>query len=460
MLTWSFDDFKTSIQATMTSPGSDNNYTATIPVTGYGTRLDYYISAEDYFLRNYMMPSDTAFPNSVYIGTDTVKPAIVHTPAEYYLSVIDSVRIEARATDNIQLDTVYIEYKINQGSVNSAGMTHKSGSSYEALLDAGTFALTGEDSLSYRIIAVDNAATPNTKSSPAVGFLTVNFERINSVQTSYATDFHDAAGDFLANGFEVATPEGFSRNGLHTKHPYESPEESGDSIGYTALLRTPVRFDETGMVISFNEVVLVEPGEEGSAFGSASFYDYVIVEGSGDYGKTWFPLTDGYDSRYLDSWEKSYNSLIVGNNSAFAGSEAMLVRHTIFPEVDSHISTGETMVVRFRLFSDPYANGWGWGIEDLYVGPLINSVKELTVTPASIYPNPGNGRFTIRQPDNLISKPIRYSVFNTTGTLIESDYTDSSNETSLDISGYPSGLYLIVLYHQNGIQTLKYYLVK
>jgi hypothetical protein len=459
-LTWSFDDFRTSNHVIMTSPGSNDNYTANIPIPSYETRLDYFISAEDYFLRTYLMPSDTAFPYSVYIGTDTVKPVIVHTPAEYYLSVIDSIRIEAQAADNIELDTVYLEYKLNNGTLYSTAMVHKNGYNYEAVLNAGTLVLTGNDSLSYRIIAIDEAASPNQKNLPTAGFFTVNFEQINSVQTSYSTDFNGAEDDFLTNGFYVTTPAGFSQSGLHTKHPYQSPEETGDSIGYTALLRTPVWYDETGMVVSYKEVVLVEPGEEGSTFGSTYFYDYVIVEGSRDFGKNWFPLTDGYDSRYLEMWEKSYNSSIVGNNSTFQGAESMLMSRTIFPKVSSYISTGEPMIVRFRLFSDPYANGWGWGLEDLYIGPLINSVNEITITPASIYPNPGDGRFIIRQPDNIIFKPLRYSILNTTGTLIVSDYTDSSNEINIDISGYPSGLYLIVIYHQNGIQTLKYYLIK
>ena len=66
------------------------------------------------------------------------------------------------------------------------------------------------------------------------------------------------------------------------------------------------------MVISFNEVVLVEPGETGSLFGSEDFYDYVIVEGSKNFGKTWFRLADGYDSRLLKTWETAYNNSIVG----------------------------------------------------------------------------------------------------------------------------------------------------
>ncbi len=459
-LIWSFDDFKTSSTVYMASTGTGNNYTATIPVSSYGTRLDYFITAEDYFQRLYQMPSDTAYPNTVYIGTDTVKPVILHTPVDYYFSIIDSIKFEAQADDNIGIDTVYVEYKLNEGSFNYIGLVQKEEHDYRAMLNAAALLISGGDSLQYRIIAIDKSALHNQKILPDSGLFTVNFERINGVQDSYATDFNNADGDFLTNGFTITIPEGFNGSGLHTRHPYESPEETGDSIGYTAMLRTPVRFDESGMIISFYEVVLVEPGEAGSEYWSTYFYDYVIVEGSRDYGKTWFPLSDGYDSRYMDAWEKAYNSAISENNSTYIGKESMLVKHTIFPKASSYISAGDTMIVRFRLFSDPYANGWGWGIEDLHIGPLIDNVQDVTMPQTIIYPNPGNGRITVRQSEAPAQKPLKYSIFNSTGTCLITGNTDGSAESDIDISAYPSGLYLIVLYHQNRIQTLKYYLIK
>jgi hypothetical protein len=459
-LIWSFDDFKTSSSVYMTSPGSDNNFNAVIPVSSYETRLDYFITAEDYFHRTFMMPSDTTYPSSIYIGLDTVKPVIIHAPVDYYFSIIDTISFKAQAADNIGIDTVYVEYKINDGSYNYAGLVHQEDNDYRALLNAKPLLINGGDSMQYRIIAVDKSLAHNQKILPDSGFFTVNFERINSVQDSYSTDFNNADGDFLTNGFSISKPAGFSRSGLHTKHPYESPEETGDSIGYFAMLRTPVRFDEGGMIISYYEVVLVEPGEAGSEFWSTYFYDYVVVEGSRDFGKTWFPLADGYDSRYMDAWEKAYNSAISENNSTYAGDESMLMKHTIFPKVSSDISAGDTMIVRFRLFSDPYANGWGWCIEDLHIGPLIDNVEDISMPQTVIYPNPGNGRVTIRQIGELAQKPLKYSIFNSTGTRLITDYTDGSDDMSIDISAYPSGIYLIVLYRENGIQTLKYYLIK
>jgi len=459
-LTWSFDDFSTSNTIYMASPESDNYYTATIPVSSYETRLDYFFGAEDYFQRSFVMPSDTTYPFTVFIGTDTVKPVLTHTPAEYYLSMIDSIRLDAQAADNIGIDTVYLEYKINERPLNYIGLVHKGEYSYSVTLGAKPLAISGEDSLQYRIITIDKSASRNQKMLPESGFFTVNFEKINTVQESYSTDFNNSAGDFLTNGFNIMKPSGFTRFGLHTRHPYESPEETGDSIGYTTMLRTPVMFDAKGMIISYYEIVLVEPGEEGAEFGSTYFYDYVIVEGSHDFGKTWFALADGYDSRYMDAWETSYNSSISGNNSTYEGKESMLVKHTIFPQVSSDISAGDTMIVRFRLFSDPYANGWGWCIEDLHIGPLIDNVEDVTMLKSVIYPNPGNGKITLKQSESVAGNPLKYSLFNSTGTYIMTDYTNGSGDTAIDISAYPSGLYFIVLYRQKGVQTIKYTLVK
>ena len=129
------------------------------------------------------------------------------------------------------------------------------------------------------------------------------------------------------------------------------------------------------------EVVLVEPGETGSVFGSSDFMIMLVVEGSKNFGKTWFPLAAGYDSRYLTAWETAYNSSIVGQNSTYIGDESLLAKHTLFPKVSSGISAGDTLMVRFRLFSDPYANGWGWVIEDLHIGPLVDKIDDINYQP-------------------------------------------------------------------------------
>jgi hypothetical protein len=208
--------------------------------------------------------------------------------------------------------------------------------------------------------------------------------------------------------------------------------------------------------------VLVEPGADGSVFGSSEFFDYVILEGSRNFGVTWFKLTDGYDSRYFPSWETSYNSSIVGDNSTFTGNESMLQKHALLCRPSDNISAGDTLLLRFRLFSDPYANGWGWVIEDLKINPLVDALPEAEKKKITVYPNPGRGLIKISFDGNVLSnyKPVPYRIFNSAGICLVNSVTSGTSETTVDISQYPAGLYIIILYLDDGIQSVKYSLTK
>ncbi|MCX6255032.1 MAG: T9SS type A sorting domain-containing protein [Bacteroidia bacterium] len=360
------------------------------------------------------------------------------------------------------IDTVYVEYKVNTGPSMYIGLKAGISDSYSTIFKAGPLLLNGGDSIHYRIFAKDSALIPNIAVLPETGYFAIEIETIESTLESYSTDFTGAATDFFNIGFQISKPTGFSKYGLHTKHPYESPEDNNKSIEYTAMLRHPLKFNESGMLINFNEIVLVEPGEAGSVFGSADFYDYVIVEGSKNFGKTWFILADGYDSRLVSSWDSAYNSSIVGYNSTFTGTESMLQKHTIFYRPSNKISAGDTLLLRFRLYSDPYANGWGWVIEDLKTNPLIDVVEKINYTMVKVYPNPGTGLIKISsdRTGNESRKPLHYSVFNSAGICIVKNRTSDDSETLVDISGYPSGIYIIILYCDDGIKTFKYSLIK
>jgi|WetSurMetagenome_2_1015567.scaffolds.fasta_scaffold01030_5 hypothetical protein len=461
-IVFSFDEFQHSDTVFMSSQYTDNNFNARITIPSYNNELQYYFFAEDYFLRTYRLPSlNELFRYRVFIGTDTVKPLISHTPVSYYFETTDSISFNAFAVDNLGIDTVYIEYKVNGGLLHTIGLKRGSLNNFSAAFKAETLDLHGGDSIKYRIYATDSAYVPNISVMPESGYFAIPVEGLESVVDSYSTDFANAVPDFFNLGFEISKPAGLTKFGLNTKHPYESPEENDKSIDYTALLRHPLKFKESGMLITFNEIVLVEPGEPGSLYGSPDFYDYVIVEGSKDFGKTWFALIDGYDSRFIATWETAYNNSIVGQNSTVAGTESMLRKHTIFYKPSARISAGDTMLLRFRLYSDPYANGWGWVIEDLKIKPLIDAIDDVVPGKIKIYPNPGNGRlYVILDQDYMTGKSMRYSVLNSLGSYIVNNKTITGSENSIDISPYPAGLYIIVLYIDDGIKTFKYNLIK
>jgi hypothetical protein len=468
-IVFSFNNFLTSDSLFLSSPNSNNSFNTIITIPGYNSELQYYFFVEDYFLRRYHSPSlykdFNLFKNNRYhffIGTDTVKPVIVHTPVPYYLQTVDSIKYGAVVTDNLGIDSVYVQYKVNNGPSKFIRMKSGNSNNYSTAFKARSLSLKGHDSIEYKIYAVDTAKVPNVSVLPKSGYFVTHIEEISSTLTNYSTDFSSAAPDFFNIGFQVMKPNGFSKYGLNSKHPYESPEDNNKSIDYTAILRHPLKFNESGMLFSFNEVVLVEPGDAGSVFGSLNFYDYVIVEGSRNFGKTWFSLIDGYDSRLYPSWLADYNSSIVGNNSTFVGTEDMALKHAFLYKPTDNISAGDTLLVRFRLFSDPFANGWGWVIEDLKINPLVDAVPKTTEQKINIYPNPGKG--IIKISTDIYSsgnyKPLHYNVFNAAGIRLINATTTLSGETLVDISDYPPGMYIIVLYLDDGIKTIKYSLIK
>jgi hypothetical protein len=466
---FSFDNFLTSDSLYLGSPNTDDTYSIIINIPRYNSELQYYFFVVDCFLRTYRSPSVykdyPIIKNNryhVFIGTDTIKPVISHTPVSYYLQTVDSIKYDATATDNLGIDSVYVEFRVNNGPSKFIRMNKGQNDNYSTAFNARSLLLEGNDTIEYRIFAVDTARVPNLGVLPKTGFFKAPVEEISSTLSTYSTDFTDAVPDFFNIGFDITKPAGFSNYGLNSKHPYESPEDDSKSINYISILRHPIKFDESGMLISYNEVVLVEPGEDGSVFGSSDFYDYVIVEGSKNFGKTWFGLIDGYDSRLFPSWETAYNSSIVGYNSTYIGTEAMLKKHTFLYRPSDNISAGDTLLVRFRLYSDPFANGWGWVIEDLNINPLIDAVPEVNNHPVIVYPNPGKGLIKISTdiPGIENYKPLRYSVFNSAGICLINASTSGSSETLVNISSYPAGMYIIVLYLDDGIKTIKYSLIK
>lgn len=458
---YSFSNFAITDTIYMLQGPEPDYYMQTIPVSSYEVFLKYYLLAEDDFGRVYKSPAvGELSPHTIYIGKDTVKPVIEHTPLDFYFEKIDSIKFEAVITDNLAVDTCYVEYRVNEGNPRIIGLSLVNNDIYRNTLNVRPEMLKGGDLIQYRIFAVDKASSPNIKTQPADGYYSVRIEGLKQPLSSYSTDFSDASDDFYMFEFEIARPDNFTSYGLHSRHPYKSPEEDNKEFNFYAVLRHPILFKPTGMVISFREIALVEPGEEGSVFGLADFYDYVIIEGSKDYGKSWFALADGYDCRFIPSWETAYNSAISGMNSTYEGKESMLVSHSFYPRVSDRISSGDSVIIRFRLFSDPYANGWGWVIDDLKITPLVDQVDEISADDLIIYPNPGNGFVVLKNVGNNNSGLIRYKVVNLQGLNIADGYFKNNSDQYIDLTDYPSGIYLIILYYGDKVKSVRYTLLK
>lgn len=224
---------------------------------------------------------------------------------------------------------------------------------------------------------------------------------------SYGTTFDVATNDFINQGLEVTTATGFPNSALHSPHNYPQNTE------LTSVLRIPIIVSSTNPIMRYDDIAIIEKGAAGTAFGDDSFWDYVVVEGSNDLGNTWTPLLDGYDADFDQAWSAVYD--INGTPDP-----SMFVSHEI--DLSQAFNPGESIIIRFRLFSDPNTVGWGWIVDNVDIQGGLTSIADSDAMPKAFnlsqnYPNPFN-------PETQIiyalpkSVPVTLAVYNMRGQRI------------------------------------------
>ncbi|MBX2960990.1 MAG: T9SS type A sorting domain-containing protein [Cyclobacteriaceae bacterium] len=360
----------------MTPTGVPNEFSASIPSSGATQEYGYFISVDDTNGRQFVNPGkivrklNTELQNIFVFsaGPDTKPPVITHSAKPFMLEGETSLPLEARVTDNIGIASVVLEYSVNgvsQTNQNFVLQAPEVDSIYLTTINFGAGVSNG-DVIAYRIVATDNSSNSNARTVPATGFFTLNVVGLEPTQDSYANDFNTPSNDFFGNGFSITQPAEFNDGAIHSDHPYpEGNTFPNQEINLIYQLKIPIRVKASEATVVFDEIVLVEPGEPGTVFGNQEFWDYVIVEGSKDGGLTWIPIANGYDSRDNSAWLARYNSAISGNNSTAVGDPTLYRTRTL--DLRTKFSTNDEVVLRFRLYSDPFAAGWGWAIDNLKI---------------------------------------------------------------------------------------------
>lgn len=250
---------------------------------------------------------------------------------------------------------------------------------------------------------------------------------------SYATNFSVDDGVFLGTEFSIKREFGFSGdNAIHSKHPYV------EEVPVTYTLTTPFVVSATDGFIKYKDIALIEPGEPGSKFGDADFYDYVVVEGTKD-GVSWTPLANGYDARLYSDWLNAYS-----NPTTYY---ALYKEHEI--NLLNTFSAGDVILIRFKLFSDPLVTGWGWAIDDLQIQEELVGVNDNEQQPikfdlAQNYPNPFNPSTMIKFsiPENSkVSLKIFDSLGREVETLVNQQMNSGIYQVNWHASAYASGVY-------------------
>lgn len=438
----------------MISTGNPDEFSATIPNTGAPT-YGYYLTAKDNNNIDFVNPgklvaNQNPQKQQLFVfdaGPDTQGPKITHNQKPFLLDTDTELKIEARVIDNIEVSSVKIEYQINDLPQELAELTLQApeeDSIYSYTLTLPDLLGNG-DKVKYRIIALDNAnAGPLQTSSPNTGFYTVNVVGIAPAQSSYANDFNAETNDFFGTGFSIRTETGFNNGAIHSEHPYIAGDGfPNNKRNLIYQLRIPIKIQEGDGKIKFDEVVLVEPGEAGSVFGQDEFWDYVIMEGSKDGGLTWLPIADGYDSRNHAPWLTKYNSSITGNNSTATGNSSLF--KTRYLSLLDKFSVDDEVLVRFRLYSDQLAVGWGWAIDNLYIQDIVTSREKELEASLTLYPNPTKNNLVI-EASGLTAAPINIQIVSTQGQLLYNSQTQNldgklSHIITADV--LPKGLFFV-----------------
>jgi len=447
LLHYSTDNFTTENTVILPETSNPDEYASSLSV-GTNIDLSYYFSVVDTLGRQFNYPTNA--PDefiTFFIGEDLESPIISHNPLNLILTTSSSELITAEISDNIGVSTAIVEYSINNIDQIPIDLTlnPEVDNQYLGSLVLPVGLIKG-DVIEYRIVVTDASSNANQAFLPASGFFEVVINEFDAVNF-YINDFDNTTNDFIGNEFTIDTQVGFVNSSIQSPHPY--PDGMGPNLESNLIyqLAIPIIVDGDHPEMTFDEVVLVEPGDSASVFGEENFKDYVIVEGTNDNGANWAPLLQGYDSREYFEWLDKYNSIPKGVNSGANGNRLLFETRTI--DLTETFNAGESIFIRFRLYSNSVGYGWGWAIDELRIQEEIVGFEGFFIDndQINIFPNPANGQIYIEMNGLIPTESVDIEIFNTLGKSvyrksINQTYSESLIDTA-NLSNLEGGLYLV-----------------
>jgi len=443
---------------------STEEYFFTLAATNTFTAFQYYFEVRD--TSGNLITTPIRAPDSYYeyfMGEDSEGPELIghipvtsirETDTQFSLSVneftdfftgVDTSSLAAVINLNGQLDTIPFELKAD-------GF----GEFYEVTVN-GNYSAT--DQLGYKIILLDKSINKNEGQLPAEGgFYTVLIDDVAASIVSYVNNFDAPTSDFQGTGFTISQPDGFENSAIHSEHPYQTAGTG--TLDFTFELSQLIIIDSMNPVINFDEIVIVEPGDAGTVCRGVTctfeFWDYVVVEGKRPGETEWKPFLDAYDCRVRTIWRNAYNANESGTPDLFRERSIDMIENGNF-------NVGDEVFIRFRLFSDPAANGWGWAVDNLEIQPdlTIATLDETILESFTVFPNPA-----------ISSQPIKIdikfqsefdgllSLVNPAGQLLWSKNLSRkvTHSSFLDASNLPGGTYFLRLMNAEGVSSRKIFI--
>ncbi|WP_430934802.1 T9SS type A sorting domain-containing protein [Saccharicrinis sp. 156] len=254
--------------------------------------------------------------------------------------------------------------------------------------------------------------------------------------TSYINKFDDEVNldHFVGSYFSIQKGE-FSNDAIHSPHPYP---ENVDLI-YTLKYPIIISNDEEMAFLKYYDIAYLETGETNSEYPDEDFFDYAVVEGSKD-GLEWKALAPGYDFSYEDIWNQGVNDY-----KATPSAKDFTDHHVNLYDT---FAAGDTILIRFKLHSDPFEDGWGWVIDNIRIQGQISSVNQNSTSDfeVSVFPNPTKGNRVRVLLKDVYMGVFEVSVFGSSGQqFIKKAYFKGSEiyEQEIELPELPKGFYLV-----------------
>lgn len=502
---------------TPTRVGTTNQYAYTLPASLATGKIGYYFQAQDASGRTFTNPGKISSTGQqmtyrATLGPDNVAPIVSQlgiranglftSPTTTVTAGNNNYYVIAGATDTLNVsaiifddrttgvDTAYVEYQINgtaqtpvplKYSVQRRVLTDGASlvdSVYVGRLRFPAGSLVAGGKIQYRLVATDSSKTKNRIIYPAQGFLEIAVvSPQTTIRTNYSNDFANpttAAADFATNGFNVGQPSGFQSPLLQSDHPYRNGNTYDYENNTSAMLLAPIRLKANvdSATIRFTEIALVEPGELGSKYGDPAFFDYAIVEGSKDNGRTWQPFIEGYDVRENNDWSQFWTRTSTGTgidvNSTGVPTSALFKNREIQMLGSGLFKANDVVLIRFRLYADQLSWGWGWAIDNLQVQipppPPILATEPTKPILFSVYPNPSsNGVIRVEAQLAKVATEAGLTVTSPMGQTIRAISLPVRGTTineQVDLGQLPTGLYFLQLKAGATAETKKIMIVR
>jgi subtilisin-like proprotein convertase family protein len=151
---------------------SGNNWSASIPGNGSPATYKYYLKTGDVLNRICVLPPDApAGYFSFAAAADVTAPVITHTQIGNVGLPMWPATITSNVTDNIGIDSVWVEwYKNVPANSKRFRLNNTGGSTYSALFNSTGSEVAIGDSVFYVIKARDNSSNHNQAQLPSSGF--------------------------------------------------------------------------------------------------------------------------------------------------------------------------------------------------------------------------------------------------------------------------------------------------